>query len=279
MAYTSNRDLDTLRKKFRRVLLNGPPNSGKTTSLRTWPGPVVGLHYPKEKGTSSLPFKTLDGQPITGFIPPEIDVTKAQDWRALLADLRKTTIDILAGKMGPVRTFFGDGIHKAYQIFLASVVNGANFTGEEFEPKLYVKAHSLFWEYIDLIQSSNVEYVVLTCWDGAEQDNSLDDSKEGKKKRHILPDLPGQAAKKVMGEFSLVLNAGIEGVGAAAKYYWQTQPGGYVWGAGMKLPIEVVQKLKLGREVPQDFTALDAQISKAIDEVYAQVNPQPKGAV
>mgnify|MGYP001560790145 CR=1 FL=1 len=273
MAYSSNRDLDTLRKKFRRVLLNGPPNSGKSTSLRTWPGPVIGQIFPKEKGSSSLSFQTQDGQPLIALIPDDIDVTKPQDWRSISAEMRKTTIDILAGKHGPVKTFFGDGIHKAYQVILASVCGGCNYTGEEFEPKLYSKAHSLFWEYIDLILSSSVEYAVLTCWDGAEQDNPMDQSAEGKKKKHVYPDLPGQAARKIMGEFSLVLNCGIEGVGTAARYYWQTQPGGWVWGAGMKLPIEVTQKLKLPREVPQDWTKLDAQISKALDEVYSMANP------
>jgi hypothetical protein len=193
--------------------------------------------------------------------------------------MRKVTIDILAGKHGAVRTYFGDGLHKAYQIILAACTGGANFTGEEFEPKLYAKAHSLFWEYIDLILNSSVEYVVLTCWDGAEQDNKLDQSNEGKKKVHVYPDLPGQAAKKIMGEFSLVLNAGIEGVGGAARYYWQTQPGGWVWGAGMKLPLEVTAKLKLPREVEQNWTKLDAQITKALDDVYATVNPQQKEVV
>jgi hypothetical protein len=272
MAYTSNRELDTLRKKFRRVLLNGPPNSGKTTSLRTFPGPVVGLHYPKEKGTSALPLTTLDGHAITGFIPDDIDVTKPQDWTAIYTEMRKQTVDIIAGKHGQVRTFFGDGLHKAYQIVLAAVTNGRNFTGEEFEPRMYSTAHARFWEYLDLILSSPVEYAVLTCWNEPEQDNKLDQSSDGKKKFHNMPALPGQAAMKVMGEFTIVLSAGIEGFGAGAKYFWQVQPGGYNWGAGMKLPIEVMQKLKLGREVEQNFTKLNEQITKAIDEVHAQAN-------
>src|SRR5689334_12742407 len=106
MPYTSNRDLESLRKKFRRVLLNGPPNSGKTTSFRTWPGPIIGQHYPKEKGTSSLSFAGLDGLPIVGLRPDDIDVTVPQDWRLIASEMRKTTIDILAGKHGQVKTFF-----------------------------------------------------------------------------------------------------------------------------------------------------------------------------
>ena len=276
MGYQTTRSIDVVKKRFRRTLLNGPPNSGKTTSIRTWPGPVHVQVFPKEKGSSSLPFRTTDGQEIIGYIPDDIDVTKAQDWRKLAADLRTTTVDILAGKFGPVTTFFGDGLHKAYQVFLAEITGGANYTGEEFDAKLYSKAHAQFWEYVDMVQASGVPYVGFTCWDGLEQDNPQDDSKEGKKRKHLYPDLPGQAAKKIMGEFSLVLNAGIEGVGSAARYYWQTQPGGLVWGAGMKLPIEVSQKLKLPREVDQDWTALDKKIVKAIDEAY---QPFTKGGV
>lgn len=257
-----------MKKKFRRVLLNGPPNSGKTTSIRTWPGPVHVQVFPKEKGSSSLPFRTLDGQEIIGYTPDEIDVTKPQDWRAIASDMTKTTVDILAGKFGPVKTFFGDGLHKAYQVFLAEITGGANYTGEEFDAKLYSKSHARFWEYVDMILNSGVEYIGFTCWDGLEQDNALDESKEGKKRKHVFPDLPGQAAKKVMGEFSIVLNTGIEGVGSAARYYWQTQPGGWVWGAGMKLPIEVSQRLKLPREVEQDWSKLDSKIVKAIDEAF-----------
>ena len=44
----------------------------------------------------------------------------------------------------------------------------------------------------------------------------------------------------------------------------------------MKLPIEVSQKLKLPREVDQDWTALDKKIVKAIDEAY---QPFTKGGV
>jgi hypothetical protein len=47
----------------------------------------------------------------------------------------------------------------------------------------------------------------------------------------------------------------------------------------MKLPLEVTAKLKLPREVEQNWTKLDAQITKALDDVYATVNPQQKEVV
>ena len=273
MAYSSNRDLATLRKKFRRVLLSGDPNTGKTTSLRTWPSPIVGIVYPKERGSSSLSMTATDGGPITALLSADLDVTKPQDWAAEWSLLRQTTIDILAGKHGQARTFFGDGIHKAYQIALASVCGGANFTGAEFDAKVYSKSHNKFWEYVGMIVDSGVEHVVLTCWSAPEQDNALDQSTDGKKNRHNKPALPGQGANLVLGEFAITLTSKLEGVGGGAQYLWQTKAGGYNWGSNMKLPAEVIEKLQIKREVPQDWTKLDAQISKALDEVYTMANP------
>ncbi len=277
MAYSSNRDLDTLRKKFRRVLLNGPPNTGKTTSFRTWPGPVRGVVYLGEKGSSSLSMTTTDGQQIEGFVPDDMDVLKPRDWNAEWNDLKKQTADILAGKHGPLRTFFGDGLHKCYQLALASVCGGDNFTGfkntgEKEIGRLYGRGHSVFWEHVSMIVASSVENVVFSCWQSPDKDNPLDQSEAGKKNMHNMPDLPGQAAQKAMGEFAIVLSTGMEGVGVDARYYWQVTRGGFNWGAGVKLPLEVISKLQLKREVPQDWSKLDAQISKALDEVYTMAN-------
>lgn len=233
-----------------------------------------------EKGDVSLPLATFDGKPVTRLVSDRIDLNKPQDWPVIWNEVVSTTVDVLSGKYGPVRTFVLDGLHKLYAIGLAAASNGANITGSDFDAKIYNKSHSLFTNYLDMVLSSQVEYIVATCWDGAEKDNALDLTKEGEKQKHLYPDLPGQMAKKVMGEFSIVVAAKQEGIGAAARFYWQTQPQGYTWGAGVKLPVQLIEKIKLPREVSMDwaklFDLITAGLDKEWDVVYKEsVPPTP----
>lgn len=275
LGYQTTQNLDFIKKKFRRALLNGPPNSGKTTSLRTWPGPIHCLIAPNEKGNTSLSFQTTDGQPIIGYWPDDVDLSKSHDWRKELKDWELLTTDVISGKKGPIKTLAIDGLHKLYELFLAEVTSGANYTGVKFDAVVYVQSHAKFKKYINEVLNSSIDNIVMTCWDNPEIDNALDTSKEGQQKKHNLPDLPGKMAKAILGEFSIALSSGIEGVGKSARYYWQTTPGGYNWGAVTKLPFEVMERLNLNREVDQNWTKLDSQIMTVIDSVI----PKHKEAV
>ncbi len=273
MGYVKyNASLDTIKRKIRRILLNGPPNSRKTSSFRTLPGDVIIQSYPKEKGTASIPLTNFQGKPIMSYAWEDIDVTKPQNWGSILNETWKMTASIVSGGEGPCTAFCGDGLHKLYQIILAAQVGGANFTGESFDAKEYMRSHAKFWEYVDMVYSSKVEYVVLTCWDGLELDRQEDTSQGSKASKHVYPDLPGNAAKKIMGETSMVLYADQDGAGDAARHFWRTRPAGRVWGAALKLPVDLVDKLNIPKEVPQDFYKLDQLIVGQLEREWDKLN-------
>jgi len=250
MPFIEQTDVNTVwETRARRVLVNGPPNSGKTTSLRTWPKPMIVVSYPGEKGITSVP----QGEGVRAFVWDAPDPAATVNWVGVLAEVSKLTFEALGGKYGPIRTFAGDGLHKLYDVCLNVATGGAKARGEDFEPKKYGTAGTLFFGYVEKVLLSTVEYVVLTCWDGLEKDDP--DAKDKDTSKHIFPELPGKAAKLVMGEFAVVLYASREGSGPSAQYKWQTQPLGKVWGCGAKMPLEIAKRLPV--TVPQDWSALE----------------------
>lgn len=278
MGYQSHIEtLESLSRKIHCILLNGPPNSRKTSSARTIPGNVIIQSYPLEKGTTSIPWKNFEGKPIQSFAWERIDISQPVNWTEVWTETRKKTVDILTGKHGTCDAFFGDGIHKLYQVILAHVTNGANILGQAFDAKAYSVSHAIFFEYVDLVYSSPVPWKVLTCWDGLEVDNPEDarPEKEGgkgsKASKHVYPDLPGQAAKKIMGETSVVLYADQDGGGDSARHFWRTRAAGRVWGAGTKLPVDLMTKINLPKEVDQDFNKLDRLIMGQIEKEFASL--------
>jgi hypothetical protein len=217
--------------------------------LSTWPAIRAILSFPGEKGTASIP----SDEGTKAFVWENSEEPDKIDHRAVIKEVQQVTKDILSGKHGTCHTFAGDGLHKLYQCFLAEATFGASARGETFDAKLYGNAGTRFFQYLDFVLRSNVENVVFTVWDGHEKDDP--DEKGATPSRHIWPELPGQAAKRVMGEFSLVLHATKD---SAGKYVWLTQPQGKVWGAGIKLPIEIAKSIP--PSVPQDWAALEVLI-------------------
>jgi len=73
---------------------------------------------------------------------------------------------------------------------------------------------------------------------------------------HIWPDLPGKAAKRLLGEFTAVLYAKVVTTkpGQPPTGVWQLQPDNEVWGVGIKCPVEVASKLP--NQIPQDYNEL-----------------------
>ena len=274
--------LDGILRETRRILVNGPPNSRKTGSLRTLEGKVFILSAPFEGGVSSIPWVNFQGVPIIAKVPTPIDVGKPQNWQAIINDVWDITVKAIAGEFGPINVFVLDGLHKLYQAMLATQCDGANLTGAEFVDskgndlmgRSYGRTHTQFFRYVWTVINSNVDKVVFTCWDGADKDNALDTDK--KAPRHNYPDLPGQAAKKIMGEIPVVFSAGWDVPTAAGRFFWRTRPLGYDYGAGIKLPVDIMKDLKLPGEIPQDFAAWDKLIVEQVTEKYNQLTKEVK---
>lgn len=245
-------------RRMKRILLCGPPNSRKTSSLATFPGPIAVLSYPGENGAAAIPTQTTDGHPIHAWVWDEPDPLKATSWEQTLQEVKRVTAEILTGKHGKYRTFAGDGIHKLNQYYVKTAQSMDQFTtkGGEYDGRRgWPWVHEEFFKYIQSVVVSQSEYVVFTCWDEMEKDDPFaQDRPNEPTPRHSYPALPGKAAKLVMGEMS-VLYSYQEGAGTTAKYQWLTQPFNRVWGAGLKLPKEIAIKVPL--KVDQDWQGLE----------------------
>lgn len=237
----------------RRVLVSGPPNSRKTSSLMTWPRPIHILSFPGEKGHSSIP---LDEPGVSAYVWEDEDVTKYSP-TAVVNEVESATWKILAGKSGEIVSFAGDGLHKLYGWYYgkarADLQASSNLPDDVIDARAYGLAHDNFTLYLTKVAHSTVPFVVFTVWEGKE----LDDSDAKKGPSHIYPDLPGKMAKRIMGEFSVVVYSEV-GLPPApdkpAPATWQLLPSGKVWGAGVKIPAKLAQKLPA--KIAQDFPTL-----------------------
>lgn len=244
----------------KRVLIHGGPDTFKTTSIvETWGRPLHIVSLPGEKGWATIPFN-VDG------IEPYVwrtDTTAGESSFSVMEDVERTIFEIIAGKKGPVKTLAIEGLHKYYKYALDKVTGGAVFRGEQFEAYIYSRAHDIFHHTFNRILSSDVDYIVCTSWDGREPDAPKSQSS------HIFPQLPGQAAKLIIGEFPTTVYSTSnfksrlfkDGKLAPAVGKWQIQPKGEVWGAHIKAPKEVV--LRLPDECEQSLPVLEEIIRKA----------------
>ena len=250
----------------RRVLLMGPPNVFKTTSIvETWPRPLHMQFYPGERGDATAPRDQPDLHVYTWQDDP-VNKTASGD---VVNQVETLTWEILGGKHGPITSFAGDGLHKYYAAILNWVTGGASGKGEEFEPRLYARAHEHFTYYLQRVMASPVENVVFTCWDGKEVDNP--DLKSGGPS-HIFPDLPGKMAKRIMGEFSVVIYSiadfAARQPNKPVPCRWQLLPEGKVWGAAVKAPTQVVMNLPI--YIPQSYEALKGALEAAYAKAQAK---------
>lgn len=269
--YQTPSDLPTEMTSLARMLIQGPPNSGKTEAVvRTWPRPLQIQVYPGEGGHATIPqgFEARSVG-IAAHIPtldPTLKITSG----AVVQEVEALTFEILGGKHGPVESFCGDGMHKYYLYVLDMVSGGQLFRGENIgsdtdpyvSARIYNRAREHFRYYIQRINASPVKNVVFTCWDGREADKA---SQGFKGMMHIFPDLPGKAAKEIMGEFGVVVYSIIEWgnrlPNKLAPAKWQLIPEGEVWGAAIKAPSEVIKHLPV--YCAQDYNVLKQTLADA----------------
>ena len=231
-----------------RMLIQGPPNSGKTHSVcQTWPRPLHIVVAPGEKGDATIPLG------IEGIVPHiwMDDPIEKMASGAIVKAVEELVWNILGGKHGPVASFCFDGFHKYYGYVLDWISGGALFKGEELggggdqwaSARIYNRAREHTRYFVQRVNASPVENAVWLCWDGKEAD---DPGKKGSA-FHIFPNLPGAAAKEFMGEFGIVVHSriqwGMRQPKSPAPAKWQLIPEGDVWGAAIKAPIQVIEKL------------------------------------
>jgi len=261
-----------------RFLNFGGPNTGKTSALKSLAnvlhaGLVTGkgvavVSGPDEKGVDSLPqgeeFETFSY--ITERNPDTVRVIKEVE------DVCFSLIE------KPYACFVFEGLHKLYPYYLDIATGGALFQGEDFEPRLYTRAHLAFSRFIGRVYSSNIPLVIYTTWDDYEADRpARPGENQNTIPRFLYPRLPGQAAKNVLGECGGVFYSNIQKkcshkgckesvdetgeVFARDHFVWQCQPGGLVKGVGFKGPN--------GRGIPQfihqDYMMLLKLYTKAIE--------------
>lgn len=236
MGYGEADDLE-LARMYRRVLLVGGPNMGKTTSIvETWPRPVALFSYPGELGWGSIPKHPE----IKSIRWGEIDLTKPMDWGGIIRDTKLKMAEVITGKLGKFRTVAGDGLHKLHFCYVNHVCQGALAKGEQVDArKVYPPANAMFFNDLRNWLQSDIENLVFTVWMAPDKE---DPNKPDSPSR-AFPALPGQAGQNVCGEFTVVLGAEKQGSGAAAKYVWRTKPDDRIHGIGIKAPLAVTNRI------------------------------------
>ena len=234
-------DLDSWKNTFRRVLVNGPPLSGKTTCMLTFPAKRHILIAPGELGHSSVREDENTKLYYWEFDPSATQVQYARIW----AYVQGLTREILSGKHGPVETFGIDGLHKLYYVIMKAM----GFTSAS-DPKEYVKYHEAFSTYMHGVLGSPTPFVVASSYDGTEA------AEAGSKVMQIFPDLPGKMAKQVMGMFPVVLHSERNGDGPSEKFLWRLRASGKIQGVGMHVPVEI--KARFPAEIEQDWSKVEA---------------------
>lgn len=259
-------DQEEWKRLFRRTAIIGLPNAWKTTSIfrdpegkpdGAWPRPIHHLFYPGELGAASIELQ----EGLHAYVW-ETNVVEKQSKTQTLKEIKNETVAILAGKYGPITTFAGDGLHKLYDlIYDVKFKELTDAYPQADEDKLrgraFGLAHKEFLDYIHEVCSSSVPYVVMTLWAAKDKDNPEDKQSPS----HIWAELPGEMAKKIMGEFGSVLYAEPGQQVAPGKFSagtWQTRKYGKVWGAGIKCPASIA--VKIPTTVPQSWRALEALV-------------------
>ena|SRR3990167_839180 len=238
-------DLDSWKTTFRRLLINGPPLSGKTTSLKTFPAIQRIIAAPGELGHSSIREDEYTKLYYWEVDPAASNVQYARVW----AQVQRLTNEILAGKHGELTTFAIDGLHK-----LIFVIMCANGWTPDTEGKVYPKYYKLFNEYLGPILASTIPYVVCTTYDGREA------LEPGSKISQVFPELPGKLAKDVMGTFPVAFHSVRQGDGENQKFLWELRARGNMQAAGMHLPPELTKLFPA--TMPQDWNEIEKILSE-----------------
>lgn len=256
-------------RKLRHTFVFGAPNSFKTTAiLRTATKPLYLLSMPGERGWATIP-PNVPGITAKVWQKAPHDVQSSESIRN---EIEKLTVEVIAGKRGPYQTIAFDGFHQYYELLVNVASGGKYFQGEDFKPMLYKRAHRMMEEFLELTLDSSMEHVIFTSWNAREPDRQPEPGeKPSDIPGHQWPDLPGQAAKKMAGHFSVVafaraLNRQLGN--GLMESDWLLKPDKNIWGANVKMDPRLVSKLPA--TCKQDFQELYRLIGAAQKEVECE---------
>lgn len=253
--------------KQSRVMVFGAPNSGKSTAAAfTSIKPAVLLSVPGEHGWAAVP------EGVPGLIPLvwDNDTAGSQTSESIKKEVETEVKRVITGaydqEFGKVRTLIIDGYHKMYGHYLNIGTAGKYNAGEDFEARLYTRAHRMSDAFLDLCLDSSIEFVTFTVWDGREPDKAGVAGGPA----HLWPDLPGKAAKEMVGKFSVVCFSRCTQQGTKKVWDWLLKPNNDVWGTSVKMDARLASKLP--ESCPQNFKTLYEVIGAAQEAVE---NDQP----
>src|SRR3990167_8963899 len=226
-----------------RVVLWGRPNTFKTTAIvETWPRPLQVISLPGEKGYETIP--QVEG--VTSHVWQVEDVATVSPvtvWR----ELEQITAQVLSRAHGPVTTLALEGFHKvydfAYDLELNDLLAGdtKSLGAEAFRGPAYGLAHKRVMRFLGKVAAANIDYLVITCWEGDKKDDPKDRSKNAA--THKGPMLPGQLADWITGEFGVSIRSTIKRTGPHdVKGTWQILPDPQVQGCAVKVPLEIAKE-------------------------------------
>jgi len=288
-------EVDSTKPVASRVALFGPPASFKTTAIvTTWPrvyedrDTMVVLSLPGEKGWETIPRN----EPTLVSLVWEVEDIAKVSPHAVVKEVESTIAQAVSGTYGKITTLALDGAHKLYPWYLqralldkvANAPQGWDGDEEKLVGPAYGQAHKDYGLLLTKVLASTVPYIVVTFWQSLEKDDADDLRRRAPK--HIFPDLPGQMAKNVVGEFSATLfcettPADMQG---RSRGTWLTRPEGRVWGACIKVPPEIGKKIPV--RIPQHFGVLQAYMAgkdqdagALIQTLFPRVQQKPASGI
>lgn len=239
-------------RSFRRCLLIGAPDSWKTSSFVTWPEPRAIFQCPGELGGSTL--QETDTQHIWTYRKEGKETEKD-----LITQFRKD-IDVVVGS-GKYQSVFLDGLSALYStIFKMHEAEGGD------KRSWFWMSETLLFEIISEVLNSNTPYVTMTVWPAPQEDDAIQAEAAAKTggvvSKHFMPDIPGKnAPARLLGKFGVKANCKAGQQIAPGKFSsgrWVLRNQGTSYGAGMKLPIHIAEKVPT--EVDSNWAKLEALV-------------------
>ncbi len=242
-------DCQLVKKGHVRLIIIGPPNCRKTSSIVTMPEPMVVSGCPGEKNiailTSTPTRRVRVWEPING--------SKDVGWNTMRTEYLNETADVLNGKFMPgQKTVVFDGAHKTFDMFRECASAKHNGDGRKF----WSETATDFQKWFASGYYSDVPLVVWTMWSAVERtDETSNETANDKIQKSIWPGLQGQSQRHIMGEVSIIYQY-VEG----GKAYWQLKDDEKVKGIGLRVPPE--QAAGLPYKVEASWPKLAEVLSK-----------------